>query len=75
LDVERRTFLDVSLHHRIKSIFFAIKHPCGPFENGDNLAAQLEKSAVTRYVAVQNTDVVVAGSEGLGTRVNDVLFR
>jgi hypothetical protein len=73
--VEQRTFLDASLHDRIKSIFFAIKHPCRPFENGDNLAAQLEECTVTRYVAVQNADVVVAGRKGLGTWVNDVLFR
>ena len=69
------TFLYVSLHDGIKRIFFTIKHPGGSFENGNNLAAQLEKSAVTRDVAVQNANVVVGGRKGLGTRVNDVLFR
>ena len=44
----RLTFLYVSLHDGIKRIFFTIKHPGGSFENGNNLAAQLEKSAVTR---------------------------
>ncbi len=71
----RLTFLDVSLHDRIKRIFFTIKHPCGSFENGNNFATQLEKCAVTRDVAVQNANVVVGGRKGLGTRVNNVLFR
>ena len=71
----RLTFLYVSLHDGIKRIFFTIKHPGGSFENGNNLAAQLEKSAVTSDVAVQNANVVVGRRKGLGTRVNDVLFR
>lgn len=74
-DRGRLTFLNASLHHRVKRIFFSVENPGWPPEHGDDLAAQLEQSTIARDVAVEHADVVVGCGEGLGAGIDHVLLR